>query len=175
MPDAEIEAMQTLADVLDGLPADQRQRVIRWAADRFDVALSAGGAASFAGPSGAGEGGESGDQPYRDFVDLFDAVGPRTDIQKALTGAYWLQVVQGAQSWPSQSVNNLLKDTGHGVGNIAHVLASAQNRKPAALVRQVSKSGRARQARKTYKLTTAGVAAVRGSFAGGAVDTDDDG
>ncbi len=49
---------------------------------------------------------------------------------------------------------------GHGVGNITTALTNAQKHKPA-LVRQTSKSGKSRQARKTYKLTTAGVKYVR--------------
>jgi hypothetical protein len=46
------------------------------------------------------------------------------------------------------------------------LLGALQGRKPA-LVRQVAKSGRTRQARKKYKLTTAGISAVRAMIARG--------
>ncbi len=78
---------------------------------------------------------------------------------------YWFQVVQNQADFVGQAVNNALKDVGHGVGNITNALSSLQSRKPA-LVRQVAKSGRTQQARKKYKLTTAGVSAVRAMMNG---------
>jgi hypothetical protein len=97
---------------------------------------------------------------FDQFVDLFDAIDPKSDVDKALTAAYWLQVVSNQPSWQSLRVNNLLKDMGHGVGNVTSALRTAQERKPA-LVRQVHKSGRAAQSWKTYKLTTSGISHVR--------------
>ena len=98
---------------------------------------------------------------YGAFVDLFDAATPKTDPERALIGAYWFQVVGGASDFQSQQVNEALKDVGHGVGNITDALSKLQRRKPA-LVRQVAKSGRTRQARKRYKITSAGIGAVHG-------------
>ncbi|MCA1694400.1 MAG: hypothetical protein LC749_06575 [Actinobacteria bacterium] len=86
-------------------------------------------------------------------------MNPTTDIDRALTGGYWFQVVKASPCFQAQQVNNVLKDVGHGVENIARALTNLQERSPA-LVRQLSKSGRTKQARKTYKLTTAGVAAI---------------
>lgn len=37
VPSAEIAAMQLLVDVLEPLDADERSRVLMWAADRFDA------------------------------------------------------------------------------------------------------------------------------------------
>jgi hypothetical protein len=93
-------------------------------------------------------------------VDLFDAANPRTDPERAEVAAFWFQVIQNNSSWQSQTLNNALKDLGHGLGNVTDALNSLQERRPAH-VRQVSKAGSSRQARKTYKLTTAGVNAVR--------------
>ena len=104
-------------------------------------------------PPRAAEARDASERSFEHFVDLFDAVDPKSDVDKALTGAYWLQVVSKQDSWQSLRVNNLLKDMGHGVANVTSALRTAQERKPA-LVRQVNKSGRSQQSWKTYKLTT---------------------
>jgi hypothetical protein len=166
--------MSDVSAALEGLEDDDaRARVLRWAAERYGV---------ITGNDGKGRGRESqrgesndsdveastesererplDDPTYEDFVDLFDAIDPKTDPDRALAGAYWLQVVQKNGSWQGGQVNSLLRDLGHGVGNITTAMTSLQTRKPA-LVRQMSKSGRSKQARKTYKLTTSGVAYVR--------------
>ena len=171
MSDPEIEAMGRLATALDSLADDARARVLRWAADRYGASVSVA-TETFARARMLPRDQELEDRPratevreaperrFEQFVDLFDAVDPKSDVDKALTGAYWLQVVSKQDSWQSLRVNNLLKDMGHGVANVTSALRTAQERKPA-LVRQVHKSGRAQQSWKTYKLTTAGVSHIR--------------
>jgi hypothetical protein len=172
MFDPEIEAMGQVAAALDVLTDDARARVVRWAADRYGAAITAAparnGTVRVGGfeqaledrPPRAPEVREASEPTFEHFVDLFDAVDPKSDIDKALTAAYWLQVVSKQGSWQSLRVNNLLKDMGHGVANVTSAFRTAQDRKPA-LVRQVNKSGRSQQSRKTYKLTTSGVAHIR--------------
>ena len=84
---------------------------------------------------------------------------PRTEIDKAMVAAYWVQVCQGAGSFQSQSLNDALKDLGHRIGNITEALNQLKDDRPT-LVLQLKKSGNTRQARKTYKLTQAGMARV---------------
>jgi len=172
MPDPEIDAMSQIAAALEGLrEEDARFRVLRWAADRYGVTLASPEASmktSSRMPDQLEEERSSRVPDVRDaaepvfeqFVDLFDAVDPKSDVDKALTAAYWLQILSKQPSWQALRVNNLLKDMGHGVGNVTSALRTAQERKPA-LVRQVAKSGRAAQSWKTYKLTTSGVSHVR--------------
>jgi hypothetical protein len=173
MSDPEIEAMSLVASALDNLAEDARGRVLRWAADRYGGAIATAviardGQARMNGldtvsedkPPRASELRDAPERAFEHFVDLFDAVDPKSDVDKALTGAYWLQVVSKQGSWQSLRVNNLLKDMGHGVANVTSALRTAQERKPA-LVRQVHKSGRSQQSWKTYKLTTSGVAHIR--------------
>jgi hypothetical protein len=168
----ELGAMGAIAAALDGIDdAETRSRVLRWAAEHYGVALP--GVKRIDGavtppvdvqdpPRQVGRASSS-EPTFGDFVDLFDAVDPKTDIDKALTAAYWLQVVSKQPSWQSLRLNNLLKDTGHGLPNVTSTLSSAQAKKPA-LVRQMSKNGKAAQAWKTYKLTTTGVAHIRGKL-----------
>jgi hypothetical protein len=169
MSDPEIEAMGQLATALDKLADDARARVLRWAADRYGAPIATETFGRARVPSRdqeledklrVPEVREPAERRFEQFVDLFDAVDPKSDVDKALTGAYWLQVVSKQDSWQSLRVNNLLKDMGHGVANVTSALRTAQERKPA-LVRQVHKSGRAQQSWKLYKLTTAGVSHIR--------------
>lgn len=163
--DPEVEAMSSVVQALADLPEDAQARVLQWAAQRYNIAVSTRSrtATSSAQDVDNEEGLDSddgaGSSAYPHFADLFDAVNPTTDTDRALTGGYWFQVVKAAPSFQAQQVNNVLKDVGHGVENIARALTNLQERSPA-LVRQLSKSGRTKQARKTYKLTTAGVAAI---------------
>src|SRR6266567_9286846 len=106
MFDPEIEAMGQVATALDALTDDARVRVVRWAADRYGAAITAAtparnGLVRVGGfepaledrPSRAPEAREAAEPTFEHFVDLFDAVDPKSDIDKALTAAYWLQVV----------------------------------------------------------------------------------
>jgi len=169
--DPEIHAMGTIAGALVDLDSEAQARVLDWAARRFNVSIPSGGGASSRGRGdGRNDGGgpdhnPPGDVEFQDFVDLYDSAGPRTDADRALVGGYWFQIVGGNSDFQAQEVNTALKDVGNGVGNITQALDQLQSRTPA-LVRQVAKSGRSRQARKKYKLTTAGTAAVRRMLAG---------
>jgi hypothetical protein len=158
--DREIMAMTTLSEELAALDESARERVLTWAASKFNVTI---GRASGRGPGTDGRGSDEnsgGSFEFAEFVDLFDAANPRTDPERAAVAGYWFQVIQNNSSWQSQTLNNALKDLGHGLGNVTDALNSLQERRPAH-VRQVSKAGSSRQARKTYKLTTAGVNGVR--------------
>lgn len=162
--DPEVEAISSVVQALADLPEDAQSRVLQWAAQRYNIAVSTKSRTPAVEAAGDSEDGPEGDEDagssaFPHFADLFDAVNPTTDTDRALTGAYWFQVVKASPSFQAQQVNNVLKDVGHGVENIARALAHLQERSPA-LVRQLSKSGRTKQARKTYKLTTAGVAAI---------------
>jgi len=158
--DPEIKSMGEIAAALEGLDVEARRRVLDWSANKFGIDL---GRPIRSSPSGiGGHVGEStgGDEDYAAFVDLFDVTNPKTEPSKALVGGYWFQVTANQVSFDAQQVNSALKDVGHGIGNITSALSALQQRKPA-LVRQMAKSGRTKQARKTYKLTTSGIAEVR--------------
>jgi hypothetical protein len=149
--------MTEIAKALAEIDTDARVRVLAWAANRYGIESPVGGAVGVMSKSAPGRGGDS--PRYDVFVDLFDAAAPKTDAERALVGGFWLQVLEGAADFPAQQVNDALKDVGHGVGNITDAFSGLQGRGPA-LVRQVAKSGKSRQARKRYKLTIAGIAVV---------------
>jgi hypothetical protein len=162
--DPEISAMGAVAGAMNPLEPDQQARVLRWAADRYglkDLTIGNRGGQGYTGDEGdqrdAGAGGER--PAYASIDELFESGAAKTNAQKALLAAYWFQVVQGGAGFQSFTLNTALKDLGLGIPNITDALSSAEASKPA-LVMQTAKSGKSRQARKTYKLTTAGVKAV---------------
>lgn len=163
MPDAEIEAMGTVAEALGNLNEDERGRVVRWAAERYGVV--------FAKPRGKPDevdeddddeddanehdGGTDVSRDYEHFAELYDAADPSTDAERVLIAAYWTQFLQGKSPYGSLELNKVLKDLGHGVGTINKAMSTNIKKRPA-LILQVSRSGSSQQARKKYKLTDAG-------------------
>ena len=102
---------------------------------------------------------------YNSFAELFDAAQPKSNGDCALVAGYWLQVCQGAESFDGQSANSALKNLGHGLTNVTNAVDTLKNQKPA-LALQLKKSGTSQQARKTYKITVAGIKAVEAMIRG---------
>ena len=187
MADPEVDAMSGVADAMSGIDDDARSRVLRWAAEKYGVAVPHSmrndAAAHQARASRAGteaDDGEdevSGGSPtpsangtapstseFSHFAELFDAVGPKSDLEKAMTAAYWEQVICGKNDWQSSTLNRELKNLGHQVTVINRALTSGIRKKPA-LVLQLKKSGTTQQGRKTYKLSTEGLKFVQARIA----------
>lgn len=173
MEDPEIEAMSAVAMALAGLEDDQRGRVLRWAAERYDVVLG-----SSRRPTSGGGGDEPHDDvtedeiaaeapDYEHFAELFAAAQPKSNEDKALVAAYWLQAIQGQDKWQSTSLQKELKNMGHAIPNITDALTSNIHKKPQRVI-QLQKSGSAKQARKTYKVTHEGLVYVQGMIGHGA-------
>lgn len=155
--DPELKAMSVSSTAINEISDDQAKvRVIEWLAKKFDVTLHTSKEMSDATVAENADDDTSETPSYDLFSDLYDTTNPSTNMARALVGGYWLQVQGGQQTWDSFNVNKLLKDVGYGVDSISHRLTDAQSQKPA-LVRQTSKSGKSRQARKTYRLTQAGI------------------
>jgi hypothetical protein len=149
--DRELKSMATIAEAFTGLDEAAVGRVIRWAAERYQVLLSLP-KSSFVGATSSQRHAPEVD----DLATLFDSASPQTDAEKALVGGYWFQVVKDQKDFEAQPLNTELKNLGHGVGNITDAFASLMGRTPA-LVMQTQKTGSSRQARKRYRLTTAGI------------------
>ncbi len=155
----ELDAMKKIATALEPLDDAARARALQWASARFRNSKSvisfdqspSHGPEMASGPSASNE--------YGSFAELFDAANPITERDKALVAAYWTQVCENVSAFPAQSLNTLLKDLGHGIGNITEALTALKNEKPA-LVLQLKKAGTTQQARKTYKLTLEGAKRV---------------
>lgn len=159
--DPEVEAMGKLAEALDDLEPEQHARVLRWAADRYSVTLNLntrqqGGAVS------STNGGDAADpSEYEEVGDLVAAAEPSTDEDRALVVAYWLQEMgEKLPTFHGQQVNKELKNLGHGTDDITDLIGKLVVTSPQ-LVLQTKKSGTSRQARKSYKVTKAGIKRVQ--------------
>jgi hypothetical protein len=152
--DKELDAMATIAGSLAKLDEPEIARVVRWAADKFKVELGVGRVRAAEAPLANSDG------EFEDLATLFDAVRPKTDAEKALTCGFWFQVVKGQKDLEAQPLNAELKNLGHGLGNITDAMTSLTSRSPSLLI-QTQKSGTSRQARKRYRLTTAGIDFIR--------------
>src|SRR5438105_4284048 len=103
--DPEIKAMGIIATALGDLDSDARQRILTWAAHRFEIVQAAVGTSPV-----TSSGHDLIAKPqYERFVDLFDAASPKTDAERALVSGFWFQVFEEAEDVAAQQVNEALK------------------------------------------------------------------
>jgi hypothetical protein len=163
--DAEFNAMQMVFQALEALDDDARSRVLKYIVSRLQVADVSSGRPKVDLSTNSGEEEtateeQQGEAPkYNSLAELDDAAQPTTNADKALVAGYWLQVCQGAENFGAFSANKELKNLGRGVANITVAIDALRNQKPS-LALQLKKSGKSQQARKTYKLTVAGIKAL---------------
>jgi hypothetical protein len=155
----ELEIMSQIAKLLEQLDAPARSRVIGWTISALDVQVpkpgSGGAAANRSGqPTVPSE-----EVSSSTFAEVFHAAGPRSEKEKALVAAYWVQQSSGAGRFAAQQLNTELKHIGYGVANITDALNQLINDRPNFVI-QLTKSGSSKQARKTYKITDAGLRRV---------------
>jgi hypothetical protein len=169
-PDPEFTAMQTVYATLQALDTEARGRVMAYVASRLDLtkhtAIAPKAQDSTQAPdANSVQDSHKSEVSFESLAELCDASHPATNAEKALVAGYWLQVCLGNETFDSASANKELKHLGDGVANITAAIDSLKNQKPA-LALQLRKSGRTQQARKTYKLTVAGVKAVENRING---------
>lgn len=162
-PLVEIEAMRAVANAVQDLDDSARGRVLRWACDRFSVA-GVGKKVATIHPKDDSNDGRDG-REFETAADLLAATEPQTEAENVLAIGYWFQVALGQSDVEAQAVNTELKHQGHGVSNITRAFSSLMKQRPQPVI-QVRKTGSSRQARKKYKLTTAGIDRVRRMIAG---------
>lgn len=121
---------------------------------------SRGGSVNSNRPSHQG----GGNGQHTSFAELLNAAGPDTGVMRALCGGYWMQVCQGLEEFASADVNKELANAVGPLSNITMAFDALKAMSPA-LVIQTKKSGKAQQARKLYRLTTAGIRAVEDMIA----------
>lgn len=173
MADPEIDAMAAVATALGALDAEAQGRVLRYAAERYGQTVnvstgSRGGGAAVGGSADSEVSDEeiADEAPvYEHFAELFAKAQPKTDPDRALVAAYWLQALQGHSTWQAAALQTELKNLGHASGNITEALTSNMNKRPQRII-QLQKAGTTRQARKTYKVTHEGLVYVQGMLRG---------
>jgi hypothetical protein len=176
-PDGEFAAMRAVYSALSPLDEGARQRVVDYVSSRLGLVMSASRRPSAGKRDVVYEkdhddeeqdtsGQPSGSPPtFEHLAEVFDAVDPQTDRDRALVAAYWLQTSTGASSVDGFSINKELKHLGHGLGNVTRAIDGLKATKPALMI-QLKKSGKSQQARKEYKVTAAGLKYIEGVLNG---------
>jgi hypothetical protein len=163
----ELQAMVQVEAALKALDEAEMTRVMQWAVARFGVhgpskkvenGVNASRSSVGTGPS-LGVVPDAGGA-YTEFATFYDAANPKSDADKALVSAYWIQFHENNPDVESQSVNNQLKHLGYAIGNITRALEALKMLKPALIV-QTRKEGSTKQARKRFKVTSEGKKAVQ--------------
>lgn len=165
-PDDELQAMTTISTAFRDLDHAARDRVLIWIEGRFGSGVAKTGPTAYGArssksvsshtTSGASKPDTS---SFQHAAELFDAVRPKGDMDKALTLAYWFQVCKAAGTFGSRVVNDELKAIGHGVSNITRAIDGLCEQRPA-LAMQLEKSGKSQQSQKKFKLTHEGIKRV---------------
>ena len=157
-----MEVFQTVYDALMSLKEEARGRVLTSVATMLGISTigaklpkSSKTEIMPVGEDGLDENNEDSFE-YDSFADLYATVDPAANDEKALVASYWLQVCQGAKDFSGYSINKELTNLGHRLPNVTNALSSLINTKPQ-LALQLKKTGKSRQARKTYKLSKAGI------------------
>lgn len=154
----ELGAMKIIAEALDSLDGDTRERVLQWAANRFMPSLENARVIGLHSPVNnnlIGTSNSAGSsKQFADLPSLFEAANPSTEVEKALVVGYWCQEIEGSGDFGSQAINTELKHLGHAVSNITAAFTTLIKGK---YVLQIKKSGKSQQARKRYKLTLTGI------------------
>ncbi|MDE0392935.1 MAG: hypothetical protein OXI57_12800 [Rhodospirillales bacterium] len=162
----EFEAIKAVHDALEPLDSDARNRVVTYIASLLGIGQPmVGGPVAKEDADIDGEAEEDADdavaqaETYSEFADLYEAVDPKSNGEKALVAGYWLQNCQDAENFTGFAANKVLSDLGHKLTNITDAINIMRNRKPS-LILQLKKSGSSRQARKLYKITHEGIKRV---------------
>jgi len=166
MNDPEINAMATISSALDALDEAARERVIRWARDRY-VPAKLRPTSELATTADRGTGTdrlvdlprEQVKATYTDLADLYATANPSTDSEKVLVVGWWFQAVRGEGELDSQTINAELKNLGYPIGNVTRAVTGLARSLPRLIV-QTKKTGSTKQARKRFKLTVEGLKRV---------------
>jgi hypothetical protein len=157
--DKEPGAMSQVWNALAPLDAAAQARVIRWAADKFNVAVSSPRPATTPRSGTREPESADADGDPEDLASFYHSASPRTDAEKVLAVAYYLQKLQGHSDVDSFTVNSELKQLGFGIGNVTRAFDSLMAQKPQ-LVMQTRKAGTSKQARKKFRVTDQGLRTI---------------
>jgi len=164
-----IDILLTCHEALGTLAVDDK----KWVIAQLSSRITAGGGVSKmvapqkanSGKTPSNDGDESADSvdltgSNDDFAELFSKASPQTEDQKVLLGAWLLFGRNGVKKFRGLDVSKQLKLTGHEVNSVTVSLGRLGKLKPA-LVVQIAKDGKSKQARKSYSITSEGCKAAQ--------------
>lgn len=177
--DQEIEVLSKCHDLLKDLDNDVKVRALQWLSSKFHLgqttltlaseieaaesaSTSNGDTATTAAPakpakSTAASSAAGGIDSFNSFNELFKFVKPKSDSDKALVSAYFLQMKKDLPELTSALVQKELKKIDQRVSNITQAISALVKKK---MMIQLYKEGDSQQARKKYKVTHEGIKTI---------------
>ncbi len=156
--DPEIKAMNDIYKVFQDLDEDARVRVVNWLISKFSINRPKS-VATLTSPQVKLEDSSGGIALFNSIADLFGKAVFKTESDKVLLVATYLQLRENKEELTSREINKELNHLGHGVSNITVAIGVLINRKPSLMI-QTRKEGKSQQAQKKYKVTIEGIKTV---------------
>ena len=163
--DPEIKAMQLSYTAIKELEDDGKLRVINWLIAKFAITINNSSTKNDVNSSSRevqqNTDTVQGNQlsSFTLLAELFSCATPKTDVEKVLVVAVYLQETQGLTELTSRAINDELKHLGHGPSNITLTISTLTSRKPNLMI-QTRKEGKTQQAQKKYRVTVEGIKQV---------------
>jgi hypothetical protein len=167
--DPELEALNKINEAIKDLQEDQKVRVVVWLINKYSIhpgqpintPPTPKGLAAVSNPDEAEviEGETQSLISFSSAAELLAKCSPKTDSEKVLVVASYLQAKNGDKDLTGYEINHTLKNIGHGVSSIPTFIASLMEKKPQLMI-QTRKSGNSKQARKNYRVTDEGMKEV---------------
>jgi hypothetical protein len=157
----ELKAMNDVYDALKSLEDEAKKRVIDWVIGKFSLGPQKRRLGGWPEERSEEFGGNKVEfASFKSVADLFANANPKTDADKVLITAAYLQETKNLDELAGREINKQLHHLGYGVGNITAAITSLMNKRPQLMI-QTRKEGRTKQAQKKYKVTTEGTAAAK--------------
>ncbi|MBL7664536.1 MAG: hypothetical protein JNM93_05340 [Bacteriovoracaceae bacterium] len=161
----ELEAMSVIGGALVDLNSVELERVLNWVMSRFAGNVNLNNKVHEEDDNGVDydinkfsskKPPQTKIESFETAAEFFGQAKPKTHQEKILAIAAYKQVVGKLNQFDSASINKELQNFGHKVSEISKEFNKLIVKEPQ-LVVQLKKTGKAKQARKVYKVTIAGI------------------
>jgi hypothetical protein len=157
----ELKAMNDVYDALKNLEDEAKKRVIDWVIGKLSLGQQKRKLAGVPEETSEDFGAEIVKiTSFKSVADLFAKTNLKTDADKVLIIAAYLQETKNVDELSGREINKELHHLGHGVSNITAAITSLMNKKPQLMI-QTRKEGKSKQAQKKYKVTAEGFASAK--------------
>lgn len=156
--DPELKAITTVYEALKDLEQSAQNRVLKWLQSKFSVQAS-----SLVNEPMSDE--KKNFSAFESIADLMGIAHARTDSDRVLLTAAFLQEKFQKPELAGREINRELHHLGHRVANITNTISSLMNKRPQLMI-QTKKEGKSQQAQKKYRVTVEGIKAANEILSG---------
>ena len=153
--------MSDVYKIIKDLADDEKVRVLDWLSNKFELGkLPSPQRKATLTPASLGSEDSKSLDGFESLADLFSVANVKTDQEKVLLSASYLQMKNSLPDLTGREINKELQNLGHGVANITNTITGLMVKKPKLMI-QTHKSGKTKQAQKKYKVTIEGLATAK--------------